>query len=172
MSNKRHKKNKSTIVILITVAVITLLFFCFRYFFRPKPPEEKIREKSQVVFVYDGDTIQLADKRKVRLIGLDAPEINYNSKQSDCFADEAKNTIIQLLNGQIVEMEKDKEDTDKYGRFLRYIYLDNVFINDFLLRQGYAHVMTIPPDTKYSQEFQEAEKEAKDGKRGLWGKCP
>ncbi|MCJ7740175.1 thermonuclease family protein, partial [Candidatus Microgenomates bacterium] len=72
----------------------------------------------------------------------------------------------------IIEMEKDKEDTDKYGRSLRYIYLDDIFINDFLLRQGYARVMTIPPDIKYSQEFQEAEKEAKDGKRGLWGKCP
>ncbi len=170
-NNKKNKKNKSITVILLAVAVIALIFFCFRYYYREKPTEEEIREKVQVTFVYDGDTIQLEGKRKVRLIGLDAPEINYGSKPPDCFAEEAKNIIVQLLNGQTIELETDKEDKDIYGRQLRYIYLDDIFINDFLIRQGYDREMTIPPDTKFSLQFKEAEKEAKAENRGLWGKC-
>ena len=73
-------------------------------------------------------------------------------------------------------LEKDISDTDKYGRFLRFVYLplkgqELLFINDYLIRQGFAKVLTIPPDVKYSEQFLEAGKEARENKRGLWGRC-
>ncbi len=67
-------------------------------------------------------------------------------------------------------------DQDKYGRLLRLIFLplDDgtiLFVNDYLVREGFAKVMTYPPDIKYNEKFREAEAEAKAEKRGLWGKC-
>lgn len=129
-------------------------------------------EKALVTAVYDGDTILLWDKRKVRYIGIDTPELAFNNKTaSACFATEAANLNTQLVKNQTVTLVKDVSETDKYGRVLRYIYLDGVFINDFLLRQGYARLDTVPPDIKYARQFKDAESEAKSNKRGLWKKC-
>lgn len=130
-----------------------------------------IRESVVITYVLDGDTIEIVDGRKVRLIGIDTPELNTDTGSSQCFATEAAKITKQLLENQTVELEKDKEDTDKYGRLLRYVYSDGVFINEFLLRQGYGRTMSIPPNTKYIEEFKEAENEAKNNKRGLWKNC-
>lgn len=69
-------------------------------------------------------------------------------------------------------MTRDVSNTDKYGRLLRYVYIGDVFINDYLVRQGYAHIDTYPPDVKYVEQFKEAEKEARENNRGLWKSCP
>ena len=134
-------------------------------------PYKGNREKAKAAFVYDGDTIELSDGRKVRYIGINTPEEENKSGVSQCYSRQASDINKQLVAGQEVEMEKDISDTDKYGRLLRYIWVDGVFINDFLVRQGYAKAETIPPDTKYSGEFTAAEKEAKEDKRGLWKEC-
>ena len=81
-----------------------------------------------------------------------------------------------MLSGKVVILQKDITDADKYGRILRYIFLplDNgqiLFVNDYLVREGFAKVYTYPPDTKFDSQFKEAEKEAKISKKGLWGKC-
>ncbi len=128
-------------------------------------------EKTRVTHIFDGDTIEIEGGRKVRLIGIDAPELNIDIKSPQCFATESAKITKKLLENQIVEMEKDGEDTDKYGRLLRYIYSDGVFVNEFLLLQGYARIMSIPPNTKYLKKFETAENEAKEAKRGLWGAC-
>ncbi|MFA5049068.1 MAG: thermonuclease family protein [Patescibacteria group bacterium] len=78
----------------------------------------------------------------------------------------AKNT--ELVLGKTVRMEKDISDTDKYGRYLRYIYVDDIMINKELVRLGYAKVATYPPDVKYVTVFLNAERDARDNKRGLW----
>lgn len=129
------------------------------------------REKAIVSFVYDGDTVELSDKRKVRYLGIDTPEMNFDHGTADCFATEAAHINRQLVEKQVIEMEKDKEDADKYGRLLRYVYVDNVLINEFLLRQGYARKLIIPPNIKYTPLLEQAEKEAREEKRGLWGAC-
>ena len=54
---------------------------------------------------------------------------------------------------------------------MRYIYSDNIFVNDFLVRQGFAHASTYPPDVKYQDQFRQAEQEAQEFNRGLWGVC-
>ncbi len=136
------------------------------------PSPSPVRQKAKVSFVFDGDTIELSDKRRVRYIGINSPELNVNEKKSQCFAADSAKINRELVLGQEIEMEKDVSETDKYGRLLRYVYLDGIFLNEFLVRQGYAKLETVPPDTRHAQEFIEAEKEAKKEKRGLWGKCP
>lgn len=137
----------------------------------PLPTSTSLKEKAKVSFIYDGDTIELVDKRKVRYIGINTPEINWKSDDPQCFATQSARINKEMVWGQEIEMAKDISETDKYGRILRYIWIDGIFMNDFLLRQGYAKLDLIPPDTSYSGQFKEAQKEARDNKRGLWGKC-
>lgn len=69
-------------------------------------------------------------------------------------------------------MEKDISETDKYGRLLRYIYVDNLWINEYLVSQGFAFASSYPPDIRYQERLLAAQKEAQENKRGLWGSCP
>lgn len=129
------------------------------------------RIKAQVLRVIDGDTIELTDKRRLRYIGINAPESVDPRRPVQCFGKEASYFNKQLVEGQTIDMEKDVSETDKYGRLLRYVFLDDVFINDFLVRQGYAQVETVPPDVKYAGQFLDAQREAREAKRGLWKTC-
>lgn len=133
-------------------------------------------ERALVTKVIDGDTIVVNDKSTVRFIGVDTPETVDPRRPVGCFGKEASNEAKQLLSGQEIILQKDVSDTDKYGRSLRYIFLplENdrlLFVNDYLVREGFAKVLTYPPDVKYNEQFRQAEKEAKESKRGLWGKC-
>lgn len=122
---------------------------------------------AKVIRVIDGDTIQLEGGDRVRYIGMNTPELETN----ECFATEASEINKNLVLGKIIKLEKDISDTDKYGRLLRYVYVDNVFIDDYLVKNGDAKVMTIPPDTKYKDEFLQSQNYAKQNNLGLWGKC-
>ncbi len=121
--------------------------------------------------VIDGDTIELVDGRRVRYIGMDTPEMGDNRKQVQCFAREATEENKRLVEGKTIRLEKDVSETDKYGRLLRYVYVDNVLINDYLVRQGFARVATFPPDISHQEQFLAAEREAREQKKGLWNTC-
>jgi len=127
---------------------------------------------ARVARVVDGDTVVLGTEERVRYIGIDTPELNTNNdKTIDCFAEEAKTKNQNLVEGKIVRLEKDVSDKDRYGRLLRYVYLDNVFINEELLKEGYATAATFPPDVRYSEYFLEVQDSAMKNEKGLWGKC-
>ncbi len=123
-----------------------------------------------VKYVIDGDTIVLADNTKVRYIGINSPEIEKNNKL-ECFAQNAKNFNRQLVENQIISLEKDVSEKDKYGRLLRYVYLDGNLINEMLVSQGFVKVEIVPPDTKYAAIFKQAEQDARKDNRGLWKAC-
>lgn len=129
------------------------------------------RQKVQVRRVIDGDTIEISGGLRVRYIGIDAPETVDPRKTIQCFGREASAKNKELVLGQWVEMEKDVSETDKYGRRLRYIYLSDIFVNDFLVRQGFARSSSYPPDIKYQEQLQQAEREARENGRGLWSAC-
>lgn len=126
----------------------------------------------RVARVIDGDTIELAGGDKIRYIGIDAPETVDPRKPVQCFGVEASSENKKLVEGQLVRLAKDISERDKYGRLLRYVYLeDGTFVNLELVRNGYASASTYPPDVKHAAEFSAAEREARGAKRGLWGVC-
>ncbi len=121
--------------------------------------------------VIDGDTIELDDGKRARYIGIDTPELVHPKKPVECFAQEAKALNQRLVEGKPVRLVKDVSDTDKYGRLLRYVYVGDTFVNDYLIRQGFAFASTYPPDVRYAEQFVAAQKEARDNNRGLWAGC-
>ena len=120
-----------------------------------------------VTRVIDGDTLELDAKYSVRLIGIDAPE----EKGDECFNLESTLALEEMTLNRTITLEKDISDTDKYDRLLRYIWIDDVMINQKLVEQGYSIAKSYPPDTKYVQDLVEAQSYAKSNNHGLWGKC-
>lgn len=125
-------------------------------------------EKMKVVRVVDGDTVKLENGKVVRYIGIDTPETVDPRKPIQCFGKEVSSKNKELVEGKEVTLVKDVSETDKYGRLLRYVYIDNTFVNDYLVKNGYAHSSSYPPDIKYQEQFKKSEEEAKNNKLGLW----
>jgi len=133
-------------------------------------------ERVLVTEVIDGDTIRVNSSLTVRLLGIDTPETVDPRRPVGCFGKEASNETKELLSGRGVILQKDVSEVDKYKRLLRYVFLplqngQTLFVNDYLVREGFAKVLTYPPDVKYNEQFRQAEKEAKEGRKGLWGRC-
>ena len=129
-----------------------------------------------VTKVIDGDTIEVEGGIRVRLIGIDTPETVDPRRPVQCFGKEASNELKNLVDGKRIILEKDISETDKYDRLLRYVYVplgDNqmLFVNDYMVREGFALVLTYPPDVKHNEQFRQAEREAREERRGLWGRC-
>lgn len=119
----------------------------------------------------DGDTVVLSTGQRVRYIGVDTPELHHPQKPIEAYAREAKEFNRKLVEGKTVRLEFDVERYDKYRRLLAYIYLpDGTFVNAELVRQGYAHTLTIPPNVKYADLFVKCQQEARENNRGLWGR--
>ncbi len=130
----------------------------------------------------DGDTLVLENGERVRLIGIDTPEMHESNKlYKDSQRTGEDITTIQklgrrayeftkkLVEGKRVSLEFDVERHDKYGRLLAYIYLkDGTFVNAEIVKQGYASLMTIPPNTKYADLFLKLYRQAREDRRGLW----
>ena len=112
--------------------------------------------------VIDGDTIKLQNGERVRLLGINTPEMGQP------YYEEATNRLKELIEGKTITLEKDIEDKDQYGRLLRHIYIDDTFVNLEMVREGYANVYVIHPNVKYSSKFENTEEEAKNAKRGIW----
>jgi micrococcal nuclease len=126
----------------------------------------------QVQYVVDGDTIEIENEVRLRLIGMDTPE------RDECGFTQARVFLLQLVDGKHVRLEKDISGSDSYGRLLRYVYVpsddpqvDDVFVNEALVRAGHARIMSIAPDNRYRYLFVAAEEEAKREGRGIWGMC-
>lgn len=126
---------------------------------------------AQVVDVVDGDTIRVViDGREysVRYIGMDAPETTFG--KSEPYGRLATDLNRQLVGGKTVELVKDVSETDRYGRLLRYVYMGDTFVNAEIVRQGYAHSASFPPDISKQDVLLQAEREARENNRGLWGR--
>lgn len=122
----------------------------------------------KVTRVVDGDTIEIEGGKVVRYIGIDTPELVHPSKPIQCYAKEASTKNKELVLNKEVRLEKDISETDKYGRLLRYIWVGETLINELLVREGYAQSSSYPPDIKYQNRFIEAQKIAREEKKGLW----
>jgi len=135
-----------------------------------------------VARVIDGDTIVLSDGLKVRLTGIDTPEVYFSeklvkdSKKSgqdiktiQSLGKRASAFTKELCLGKKVRLEYDVDRQDRYKRTLAYVYLeDGTFVNAKIVQEGFAQVMTVVPNVKYADTFLKLQKEAREANRGLW----
>ena len=118
----------------------------------------------------DGDTLWLSGIGKVRLIGVDTPEV-YG--ETECFGREASAFVERVAPlGSRVSYRIGVGERDRYGRALAYVWLaDGRFLNRLLVARGYAQPLTVPPDVEYEDLFARVSRRARDAGRGLWGRA-
>lgn len=137
-------------------------------------PTDRPKDPHAVLKVVDGDTIQVdidGENQVIRLIGVDTPESVDPRKPVQCFANEASKKAKEILLDKKVFLESDssQDDKDKYGRLLRYVFLeDGTNFNKMMISLGFAHEYTYKVPYKYMDEFKESEKTARESKQGLW----
>lgn len=122
-----------------------------------------------VEHVIDGDTIDIENDKRIRLLGIDAPE------RDTCFYEESRDALYDRILKKDIRIEKDISGTDRYDRYLRYVYLpsespeeDDLFVNEWLVREGYAFTFAVAPDNRYRDLLASAQEEAREAERGLW----
>ncbi len=146
------------------------------------------QQTTTVTRVVDGDTIKVrywGKEESIRLIGIDTPEsrVNKKAKRDAKRSGQDIKTIMSMgkrateyveslvKTGDLITIEFDAQQRDRYGRLLSYVYLSNgKMLNEEIVKAGYANVMTIPPNVKYKDKFLRAYKHARERKRGLWKK--
>jgi len=155
------KRLRSKTFLFFFILFLSLFgFFSWRNFFSP----------SLVVSeVTDGDTIKLSDGRRIRYIGIDAPE------EEACFAEEATEINRDLVLGKNVRLERDVNEMDQFGRYLAYVYVQEngkeVFVNQALLIEGAGEFFLDTVNLKYQEVLVQAAEEAHEKKKGLWQTC-
>lgn len=144
-------------------------------------PTSAIQDSTPTVLVtrvIDGDTIEIEGGQTVRYIGINTPETKDPRRGVECFGDVAYLKNKELVEGKQVILAKDVSETDRFGRLLRYVYIPTptvqatLFINEYLIREGFANASSYPPDVRYQDLFRQAEKEARQNQKGLWAACP
>lgn len=129
-------------------------------------------QEATVSRVIDGDTLHLTDGRKIRLIGVNTPELDHKQGHHEPYAVEAKARLTAIAGRQIY-WQDGEESEDRYGRKLYYLFTkDRVSISSQLLSDGLGYRVAIPPNVRYQDCFAEAEQKARDAKRGLWQQTP
>lgn len=121
-----------------------------------------------VAQVLDGATIELADGRVVRYLGLEVPALENVFGKADPFARESRDANRELVFRRGVRLEQDVSDVDEDGRLLRYVYVGETMVNEALIRQGWARYLSHYPDTRHDERFLAAEIEARKARRGIW----
>lgn len=134
-------------------------------------PPDRIDAEAFVKYVHDGDTLILADKSKLRIIGIDTPELARDNKPAEALAIEARNFVRRLLkqNGKTLKLRYDAESRDQYQRRLAHVFIaDNRNLSEILLQNGLATLLMIPPNLWHLECYAAAEKQARLQNKGLW----
>lgn len=140
-------------------------------------------DRASVVHVIDGDTVRVrvtasggtlpAGEHRVRLLGIDSPEMNVESGAPECGAVEATAFLESLLDGHDVWLQTDREDRDRFDRPLRYVWTgDGTFVNRAIVAAGHAEAVRFEPNDRYWDVLRSVESEARADEVGLWGTCP
>lgn len=150
----------------------------FEEFLQPTPQKTHVLDNTTtatdsavVTRIIDGDTIEINNSIKLRYIGIDTPESVDPRREVECFGIEASEKNRELVLGKTVRLERDVSETDRYGRLLRYVFIDGQMINEILIKEGFANASSYPPDVKYQELLDRAEEEARIAQRGIWQSC-
>lgn len=163
--SRRRRRSLWWLVVLVALGLL-IQRGLRQHTFRPAPTEGwRVVER-----VIDGDTLKLDGGERVRLIGVDTPELGDSRAAVRAYARLATEFVRQACEGQRVRLEYNQQLRDRYGRTLAYVYLENgTFLNAELIRQGYGFAYTRFPFT-YLEEFRQLEQEARAAERGLWAR--
>jgi len=133
-----------------------------------EPKAEQTYSEATVVRVIDGDTVELASGEKVRYLGIDTPE---TFGDEECGGNEATLLNRELVEGKVVWLLSGPEDTDRFGRLLRYVFVDETFVNAELVWQGYAQPQSFSANEQFRQVLVQLGAAAEQAARGNWGRC-
>lgn len=126
-------------------------------------------QQARVTQVVDGDTLVLEGGLKVRVLGIDAPELEKQGQPADFLAHKAKAVLAEMTLGQTVYLEYDRQRYDHYGRLLAFLFLpDRTFVNAELVRRGLARVYFHQPNNRHREVLLAAQREAIEARRGIW----
>ena len=151
---------KKRVYIFTAILLLVLLLMLAQCIVSENETEDKKLITGTVTYVIDGDTFIFiedgtTEEIKVRMIGVDAPESVHKDLTKNTEAGKiASDFTREELEGQTVDLELDVQTEDKYGRLLAYVWLEEVLFNKKLLDEGYAELMTIPPNVKYADYLQ------------------
>jgi len=146
----------SIIIILTLIIIVAILLLLIQNFNTPEQVTPQETEYLyQVTEIIDGDTLVIERGNYIRLIGINAPEKNQK------LYNESKDFLSSLVLNKEVRVEKDLDNSDNYGRLLRYLFLklengEEIMINSELVKEGLAKPLTIEPNTLYQEEIENA----------------
>ena len=165
---------RSLLVLAVSVAALA---YAWTTRGSDEAPGARDRElHGRVVRITDGDTIRVAlgaKVERVRYIGIDTPEDVKPGTPVQCYARRAAAENARLVAGRRVRLVLDVEARDRFGRLLAYVYRDDDgrFVNDALVRGGFARTLTIPPNVRFADRFARLARKAREAGRGLWSAC-
>jgi len=153
-------RKKIKIILALGAATVAIVAVIYSFF----PASQRVT--AIVSRVVDGDTFELSNGDRVRLLGMDAPE------HGEQFYNAATERLREMVEGKSVGLEKDVSQKDGFDRLLRYVFIDsndgNVFVNMQLVEEGYAYAYVVSPDEKYLDEFIAAENSARTKGLNIW----
>jgi micrococcal nuclease len=129
----------------------------------------------RVTAVTDGDTFHVrfgGRDERVRMIGIDTPEVSWYGGEGGCFGAQAGHYTKRRLGGRMVGLAFDADQRDRYGRLLAYVYLGSELFNLTLVVRGYARSDHVPPNVRFAAVFDQAQAKADAAGLGLWSACP
>ena len=154
------------VLLLIVLLLVVILLMMARWRPFQEPVEtETVAETVTVARVIDGDTSRLEDGRRVRYLGINAPE------KGDPHAEEATLANRRLAEDKSVRLEFGRSRQDQYGRLMAYVFVGDTFVNEALLRQGHAHFRP-PAAGQYRERLCQAQEEARAAGVGIWERSP
>lgn len=178
------KRLTSTLALLLLgIAFIALAYFVGKTIEKNKPNLKPVLEELQnkveepvkgentegvikVTRIVDGDTLVISTGETVRLIGIDTPE------KEDCYSTNAANRLRELVLDKEISIEYDQSEKDRYSRTLLYVWVNGSFVNEVLVKEGYADAKRYPPNIKYASVLEVAETEARSKGLGIWSSDP
>lgn len=178
MSQRRSRTSKAIPPILGLAGIVVLVVAAI-WFMQSSPQTSSTLKDEEggsfqlmrVSRVIDGDTIELADGSIIRYLSMDTPETVKPDSPVECMGPEASARNKQLVDGEIIEILSDKQDEDRYGRKLRYVFADKVFVNAQLVWEGLARATIYDPDERFAQTIVQFERAAREAQRGGWKAC-
>lgn len=167
--------SRSRLISLFSTALVLMVFYLVpearervETILSRNQVESKEEGMSRVTRIVDGDTLVIETGETVRLIGIDTPESVAPRGIVECLGKESATFLRELVEGKTVTLERDVSEQDRYGRLLRYVFLDGALVNETIVLAGYARAVRYPPDTGRADQLERAERVAREKGRGIF----